>query len=579
MTLDLSGRTPLNPENSRRLEEIAVKLRPRVVELLDRVSYRNMVNIDWWVSPTASRNPFTGRFFLSCCRIFLLESLLALNKVPSQVLVDSREMAVLAGSLEKKYRASFRIRIVGAMYWRNLVGIPVRNILASLFHQIVPYIFSRVLLSRPVFAKNEPLILIDTFLYSESLKDGIFQDRHFPGIRDALNTVELQRLRYFPTCYKIRNYPGLLWRLRSARAMFFLKEDFLKFGDYIFAFAHIFRAGRVDRTVSMEMDGLNLGGLFQEDLLRGRTWPGAIESLLKYRAIRRMSESGVKITRVLDWFENQDIDRGANAGYRRFYPGIEVVGYIGFVASQHYLCMYPTAAELEAKVLPTRIAVMGRGFVETIKEFCPDMAVEVAPALRYPVRIPSTIYSSKPNKLTMLVALPVVRAEALEILDAVRHFVQGLEGTSLETVEKQILIKPHPASDISRDDTFSTQASSKIDINWVDEKLDSLLLNCDVLVSVASSACFEALAMGVPVVVFGSGYGLTYIPIPQPIPPERWRVCYSWEEMLSAIMEFRTNDVSAARTESSAARQLQEEYLETVSRKGIRHLVLGADNE
>ena len=579
MILDLTGSTPLSPENARKLNELAIELRPLIVGFVESISLRNMDEIDWWVTPLASRNPFASRLFLSCCRIALLDSLLVEHKAPTEVWVDSHAMEDLVSRLGSRHGARLQIRIVYSLYLRDNVWRPVRNLLTAIFHTIMQFSCVKLLLPRSVISGTSSCIVVDTFLYTGSVREGVFHDRHFPDINQSLTAEERAQLMYFPTFYKVRNYPRLLRQLCKLRERFLFKEDYLCLRDYLYAFGQGFRVSRIRLGGSLMLNGLSVDALLLEDIRRGWMWPSAIEALLKYCAIRRMREIGVRIERVVDWFENQDIDRGANAGYRRYYPEIEVVGYIGFVASQHYLCMYPTSAELEAKVLPTKLAVMGKGFVEIVKEFCPDIVVDVAPALRYPVRPPSIVHGSESNKLTMLVALPVVRAEALEILDAVRHFVQGLEGTSLETVEKQILIKPHPASDVPRDDTFSTMAGSKARVTWVDEKLDSLLLNCDVLVSAASSACFEALTMGVPVVVFGSCYGLTYIPIPQPIPPEQWRVCYSWEEMLSAIMEFRTNDVSAARTESTTARLLQEEYLETVTRKGVRHLVLGVDDE
>lgn len=571
--LDLTGGTPFDPEIARMLNEVAVELRPSIVELTDRMSLEQGSNIDWWVTPLASRNPFSSRFFLNCCRITLLDRLLKLQKVAPIVLVDSPAMADLVSRLANRHGAKLGVKVLWLRYWRDWAWQPIRNLLVAIFHMAMSFMAARLLLPRPV-SHPVPLILVDTFLYQNSIRNGIFHDRHFPGIAGFLTEEERARLRYFPTFYKIKNYPKIFFRLRGLRDQFFFKEDFLTLGDYFYALWHGFRMRRIKPARTLVLDGLPVDGLMREDLHRGWMWPSAIEALLKYRAIFRMSEDGIRIGRVLDWFENQDIDRGANAGYRRYYPNTEVVGYVGYVASQHYLCVYPSSAEEKARVLPTRFAVMGRGSVDTVKEFCPNLIVGVAPALRYSVQPPLTMRSPVENELFIVVALPAVRAEALELLDAIRHLLHVLHETPLAAVEVHVRIKPHPTSDIQRAGVFEFAPGSKIRVTWEDEKLDSLLQQADVLVSAASSACFEALTMGVPVVVFGSCHGLTYVLIPQTIPQGRWQLCYSREDVLSAIMAFRAlRDAGDENLES--ARLLRDKYMEPVSRQGVRYLMLG----
>lgn len=571
LTLDLTGRTPLSPEHARKLNELAIGLRPRIVELVDRISSERPDDMDWWVTPLASRNPFASPLFLNCCRIALLDSLLASHNVPAEVRVESSVMADLAARLGSRHGIELRIRIIR----RNSLWRPVRNLLTTLFHQAMQYLCAKLLLPRTPVSVGPSPIVVDTFLYAGSIRSGVFHDRHFPDIAESLTAEEHGRLRYFPTFYKIRNYPRIFRQLRGLRESFLLKEDHLRLRDYFYAFGHGIRVARIEPETALMLNGLPLNALVREDLGRGWMWSSAIEALLKYRAIRRMSETGYQIERVLDWFENQDIDRGANAGYRRHFPDIEVVGYIGYIASQHYLCMYPSPAEEKAKVLPTRFAVMGRGFVGILKEFCPDLVVEVAPALRYPARPSAGVRNRAQDQLSIVVALPVVREEVLEILGTIRRLLHGLKETPLAKVAVHARIKPHPASDIRQENTSGLTADPDIRVEWVNGRLDLLLQQADVLVSAASSACFEALAMGVPVVVTGSCYGLTYIPIPQAIPQERWKACYSWEEMLSAIISFRAGGGEGIMKNADTARELQDEYMEPVSREGVRRLVLG----
>ncbi len=579
MTLDLTGCTPLSSKNARLLNELAVGLRPHIVRLVDQLSTEQGSNIDWWVTPLASRNPFSSQFFLHCCRILLLDRLLTLKEIPDEVLVDSPAMADLAACLASRHGVGMHIKVRYSRFWHDYLLVPLKSLLTAVFHSVSQFVCARLLLSRPTPYDGSSLILVDTFLYSDSVHNGVFHDRHFPGINDVLEADESARIRYFPTFYKIRNYPKAFFRLHRLRERFLIKEDFLKISDYVYAFGHGFRVRHIRSSAQLSLDGMQLNALVDEELQRGWMWPGAIEALLKFRTVARMREAGVKIGRVLDWFENQDIDRGANAGFRRYYPNAEVVGYIGYVASQHYLCMYPTPAEAKAQVLPTKFAVMGKGFVSSIKEFCPELVATVSPALRYSAGLQLAMRSAHEPALVVVVALPLVRAEALAILNTIHHLLHSLQKSPLAAEEGvHFRIKPHPSSDISAQGAYGLPPDSKIRVTWENGKLDTLLQQSDVLVSAASSACFEALAMGVPVIIQGSLMGITFVPIPQAVPEGQWQVCYAADELLAALETIQQRRSVGLDNGRDIAYLLQEKYLEPVNKEGVRRLVLGGDN-
>ena len=577
MSLDISGRRPLSSGNARMLNELAVELRPQLVKLIDQISSEQLNNMDWWVTPLASRNPFASNLFLNCCRLMLLEKLLELQQAPAEVWVDSPAMLKLAEKLASEHCVKLKVRVARLQYWHENFLRPLKSLLVSIYHSASQLACAKLIMPQQSVA-DSPLIVIDTFVYSSSIKNGVFYDRNFPSINEHLEPEERLRLRYFPTFYKIRNYPKIFLKLRSLRGSFLLKEDYLKLSDYFYAFGHGVRVRRIKIQPRLMFGRLPLNLMLCEELRRGWMWPSAIEGLLKFRAIARMSHANVQVGRALDWFENQDIDRGANAGFRRYYPNTEVVGYVGYAASQHYLCMYPSAEEMRARILPTRFAVMGSGFVNTMSEFCPDAIVEIAPALRYSAQPQKVQNGNASEVFSILVALPVIRAEALEVLATIVPLLAGFKEIQLAGRKIQFFIKPHPAGESMRNYDFGDFSNSSV-IKWADESLDKLLGRADVLISTASSACFEALMMGVPVVVLGSRYGLTFVPIPLAIPQEQWKICYSWKEMQYAIEALHDESIEELESNSLATKLLRREYLEPVSRAGVRRFFLGVDDE
>lgn len=575
--LDISGRSPLSPTEARRIEAVAEELRHSFIELVDQMSLQNIDNIDWWVLPLATRNTFTSPFFMDCCRARMLDDLLS---SPPQgletVVVGSPGMARVAQKIVKQRGSTCCIEFDRGIYLRQVLFRTFRNFFGAAVLSVSQWVFANILVNGIKNDKLQPLILVDTFLYPNSIRGGKFFDRHFPGIETELDPNELNRLFYFPTFYGTRNFAAAFHQLRKLKTNFLLKEHYLRITDYLYALGHglrIFRLKLADPLVLGEMD---VSAIAQDNLGVHCSPPSVIEALLKYRAIDRMHQAGLRISRVIGWFENQDINRAVNAGFRRFYPNCSVIGYVGYVPSSHYLCAKPTSTELAAAVLPTRVAVMGRGFIEAIREYAPGLDVGVAPALRYQHLFVPLPRQTESAQLEILVALPVVRTEALEVIAAVRSSIPGIR-TSTRTAIK-VVIKPHPATIILSEHLSSLSDDPEVLVEWSNDRLDHLLARADVMISTASSACFEALALGVPAVVIGNLKGLTYVSIPRGVPEGLWQLFYPGESLAVAVETLRHAWASARANGTNAAAELRETYLEPVTSNGIRELIVGVSN-
>ena len=57
--------------------------------------------------------------------------------------------------------------------------------------------------------------------------------------------------------------------------------------------------------------------------------------LLYYRFSRRFSEKGIKVRLLIDWYENQVIDRGLIKGFHDFFKNVPVYGYQGYIISKN----------------------------------------------------------------------------------------------------------------------------------------------------------------------------------------------------------------------------------------------------
>lgn len=570
--LDISGHASLVAEDARKLNKIAERLRHPFVKLVSNISLPKKNNIDWWVTPLATRNTFSSPFFLDCCRVQLLNDLLANPNGLDAVIVGSPGMLSVARNLIKIHHSTCQIKFDRIRYFREIFFRFARNLFGATIQSLSQFIFANVFAKDVSLNHAKSLIIIDTFLYPNSIKDGKFEDRHFPGIDVEFDSDELNRVRYFPTFYGTLNFFTAFLRLKQQKTNFIFKEHYLRVNDYFFAIGHTFRVGLLKSDSPLFLDEIDVSPIANDNLGMHCSPPSVIEALLKYRSISRMRDAGIRVDRVIDWFENQDIDRGAIAGFRQFFPNSSTVGYIGYVPSNFF--PQPTEVEISAGVIPTKIFVMGRGFFDSLTEFAPNLNLDVAPALRYQHLFRKRMPRIESKNFRILVALPVIRSEAKELVASLRSAIPEILAMTESAVK--VVIKPHPTAGIVPLDLSSLSDIPEVFFEVAEGRLDLLLPDVDVMISSASSACFEALLFGVPTVIMGSLNGLTYITIPQGVPKNLWKLYYPGEKLSAVIKKLLVTWSSGYETDVNLLSGLQEIYIEPVTRNGIRRLILGS---
>lgn len=539
------------------LNQVASEVRLDYNKLIGEASREFGHDIDWWVTPLATRNVFSSRIFEQCCYIRLVNQLLnnpdynihsitvnswALAKVLRQLV--NQNGAVITVEAKNTFRQKF-----------NDLLLPIRNIAASLYHSLFQLYCARRTASR-IHTPTEEIVLIDTFLYGNSFKNGACFDRHYPNLEETLSQNEKRKIFYLPTFYKVKNYLPLFNALRSSERQFLVKEDYLKAADYLFAFSHGFRTLKFLKHC-FQFEGLNVTPLIRNELYRNFAFSSSTDALLKFRLVSRMREKKVKITRLINWFENQEIDHGLNAGFRRYYPETDTVGYQGYVIPNLYMCAYPTEEEYQSKVIPKYLAVPGRGWISLVKEFCPNLEVTIAPAFRFQGVWKQLDRPFGDGEATILVALPIYMDEARSIL----NLISGLN--SAEGVHFKV--KAHPATSVAKI-VKGLPNQLPDSISFVTESFDELIYSSKLLISGASSVCLETIARGIPVIVIGNSVGVTQNSIPDAVPRDIWKLCYSSEELTDAISLFLDSD---AEDFNNIGARIRERYFTPVSRKGV----------
>jgi hypothetical protein len=560
MMLDLSGAAALAATHRNWLNEIAVSSERPFNDLVQRLGAPHAQDIDWWVTPIASRNIFASALFLRCCRFLLAIRVVETGSPLRGIVVETPGFAAaLRKALARRNHpvpvmprhgaARFRATLLAGMGYRMA---------AALFHAAGQAIYSRLTRgSAP--PPSGPITLIDTFAYRDSF-DSEYRDRHYPGLIEQLTESERRDVYFLPSYYKVKGYRRFFRALRASTANLMVKEDYLRAADYAYALTHPLRSLRF-KVQACPFENDDVAPIVNEALAESFASSGTIEGLLRYRLAQRLRDSGPSIRLLVDWFENQEIDHGSNAGFRRYLPETPVVGYQGFVVSRHYLSTFPTSDEMRLKLTPHRMAVTGPGLVERAQAFCPGMPVEVAPAFRFAGLWRGKAPRINSNEFRILVALPLMPQESVEILalmaDAASEFAAA--GHVGDGRAWRVRVKTHPSFASSLPGNFER----------VEGDFDDLVGDCDVLVGSASSVCVQALAHGVPVVVLGATRGITLNPIPEDFERDMWSVCYTAAELVTALQRFAQRDAATIERYRASGLALRDRLFSPVTRESV----------
>lgn len=572
MQIDFSKSGRLSVSQAKQLTAVADRARGWYNEMIEKLSEGNEGNIDWWVSDVASRNTYASFLFRDCCYTLLAMELLESGEI-DEVVVDSKALSqVLMKLCEKK---KIRVRVIFKRGCLQPILFLLKGVLGYIYTLVI-HVF-RYLLCRFVLPPSaEPLptncTLIDLFILDQSFASGQFKDRYYEDFGGFLTEKECAAHVYMPTLLvSFRHLIGVIRALRSLDKRFLLGDDVLKVSDYVHAWAYPFR-NSCFAPKEILMDGFDVSPLIRQAWLEQLFSSSAMEALLKFRFARRLKERGISVRLVIDWFENQNIDKGSNAGFRKFYPETPIIGYQGFDTQKYYLCAYPNRAEHRGGVLPHTIAVCGHAMVEERRQFFPELDVVTAPAFRYMRAWNNRAVKEKSDDLRVLIPLPLETDSAAGIVSAAIEFICLLPPSSV-----QFWLKPHPAAHLEKI-LHRVGMSMPPEIKVVEGDFYEYLEQVDMLMGNVSSTTLEAIAWGIPVIIVANRYGITHNPIPETVPDDMWRLCYTKEEMGEAISRYAARSTEDRMRSAAIGRLVRELYFEPVTRESVRTFLRLSDN-
>ncbi len=561
VTLDLRWRGNIGREYTKAFNRIALDNHNPFIEFISTLSRQFGSNIDWWTENVSSRNTFSSPLFYRICASLFLQQALKSGSSVKEITVDSPAHLQLIKGIIGESLPGCRVSLI-----RGLKGLAREKILpiAVAIKYLFLWFLVRALCRKKGLPDRKDLILIDTFV----LPGFEQEDRYYPGLWEAVAADERDRVWFVPTFhgYSLHQLPRAVMSLRDSERQWMFREEQISLGDLLFAFGHKKRVKKF-AIAKQVYKGLNITPLVMEELRANSELGSAVLGLLNYCCFKRMRERGLDIVRTIDWSENQVVDKGWNAGVGEYYPNAFSLGYQGYAVTPHYLVMYPTEVERGAGVLPKELAVIGSGFAQPRVKYAPTMAVRVAPAFRFAKIHKFHGKTKREGKYVILVALPKLLDEAVDILSVLQGGV--LENTDSSDIEWWV--KMHPAHNLGILGKVAGGIQSKLKLRT--EPFDELVLMVDLVISTASSVCLEAIAYGTPVIIDAGSKGLVHNPIPDTVPDDIWSICYTSQDIVDAVCAYRDGGRNKQRVFDEISGMVRRDYFEPVTERNTRDML------
>lgn len=560
----------LSSVENRILNMVAVEIRADFNALVETVGLEHENNIDWIVSSIASRNKYLSPLFLRCCYLALVKRILETDQDVGQITLADRALSKVLQTYFKGKGIDVSVVCTESISGR------IRRILTPFYHFAVGFVtlflrfIGRSKSGKLKISSSVPITLLDTFVIKSSIGEGgsiykgKYKDRYYTGLLENLGEKDKRSIFYYPALIGFGNPVSGFKLIRNAKDQFIIPDDFLNIWDYLFILLYPMRICRL-QIPKMSFLGFDVAPILRQERRLTCCNFSSFLGLLNYRFAFRMSQEKVQVKLLVDWHENQVIDRGLIVGFRRFHPETHITGYQGYIISKNlHIYIFPTPQEYRSQAVPHKIGVIGKGLLEDIQEFCNDFEAIVAPAFRFNKVWEKRKKMPDPNMFTILVALPIGLKGSANILRLLASVLDDLGNADLK-----FWIKPHPTCGPEQIKPLLNGVWPEI-FHFKTGDFNECVEGANLLIGNASSTCLEAMAKGVPVIVIGDRNGIVENPIPETITSDIWKLCYSSEEVAGAIQFCKNRSPEKIKEHEEIGTRIREEYFEPVTREGAR---------
>lgn len=406
-------------------------------------------------------------------------------------------------------------------------------------------------------------LLIDTYLDPDSLaNDGTYHDKQLPGLLDWYRAQGVRAAIYpFPVHFSLRQLPELFRRMQVSRVPVLPFELLTRLTDIPKSAAVCLEYALRDMNCS-HFENFDVSPLVEGERFKACT--AGLLPLLLLIAPSRLAANGIRPNTLLDWFENQPIDRANAIGFGR--AGCRVVALRLYALYPMFASLFTSERQVRAGTCPPLALVGGAAMEKQLTRNDHHTRYRRVPALRYGHVHNARRHDEEGDALLLL--LTHSREESLAILSCVLPVLRDVP----ECFPK-VLIKPHGdfGGDRLRREVASRWpwAVSMSRIEWTSQRVEDLVCEARIMISAGSSAALEAICRGVPVIVIGRQAGLNMNPLLD-VDGRLWTMAYDASDVGRAIDAWSPRHPLSLAERVATGEAIRAEYFEVVDEQAMK---------
>jgi len=507
MDLNLSIFGNLSKEDSALMDKVSLESQSLCNQFVSQLADSNsLCELDLLLS-IVSRNPLQSQLPLIIDRLLLLRLKLKQGDKISSITIEDSSMLPPIEEILNQFDVKIPMRIEGKK--RHLTLEVLLQFIKSSYLIIISWFwprFARMYRKRP----KESIVFVDTFALPGSFtKEGEFADRYYTGYDQYLSYEQNRAIWYAPVLSGYKTLTGCIKMAllsKKGKQNFLFQESWLTLFDYMQAmYQTMFLPLKIKHYPKLM--GLDISKILIDEVRKDFFSPSLLKAICRFKFVKRISLANIEVCQVVNWHENQGIDKALNLGFHKHYPSIAIKGYQGYIAPSSWTHTVPQPFELVNQLLPDNLYVLSSKRKKEVLSNCPELSVGLASSFRFSY-LPNIARNSASMKIraTILIALPIDINESKGILSSCAEL------HSLTNQEVIILVKQHPTCSKDKFEKLVFEFRES-EFKIVDDNMPKLLERISLLISSASSTCAEAVSLGIPVAVYGNRYGVTANPI------------------------------------------------------------------
>jgi len=557
---------------SKILYDVSDQRRRGFVQWIDDISLTKGVNKEWLFSVSSVKNPYTSDLFLNVAYFFTLEKMIHADQKIDLIIVDS---LALAQAIKKAFPVQAKISpynyVCSIGYYATKL---FRAVCIHYLRTVCDFCIKKRLLislilkqrAKDLLKSAKNIVFVRRCLmgnFSETESD-LSEQHCFPGLDDHLAENDMTPI-VLPTTVNVKSYKKLCKRIKHSQKIIIFPEELLKASDYWRAFRSPFQALR-NRFKIPPFSGYDLSDLIKEDYYWNVMHPAFIDAMLLHSFGKRIKEINCTFNGIINWAENQAIEKGLISGLKEQYPQLKVISGQPFVIPKNYLSFYPSNQDKLLGFIPDCMLVAGPIWQQSIKEFVDTLEVQLAPPFRYRNIFESVKKDSQTNNLLVLLGYDPNNAV---------HTLQSLVEAADQISEfDHIFIKLHPFTYFSQK-RLITQMGRPLPLkfSFIDGSLEDHLSKIAIGVCGATGTATELVSRGIPVVLIAETHCLTMNYLAYKEDSDLWELCFNKKEIVQSIKRMNQMRLKQSEILQAKSEEFRREFFTPPLDESWRHLL------